>query len=205
MSELSSLHEDLILAGIALLNEGGMAALTLRRAAARAGVSHAAPAHHFDGLPGLLTAISARAFQIFSDTMDASSTAAGPDPFNRLVGLTEGYLAFACKHHGLFHVMFVSPEVNRTHPDLIPHSTRAYMLLRAACLPFAPHGATEDLPLETAVWSMVHGYAGLNFNQLGTKSPSLVPAPDFPTLLTELLRSRRNSVVNPLALIRDLG
>ena len=76
-----ALRDVLIEAGIALLNEGGMAALTLRRAAARAGVSHAAPAYHFDGLPGLLTAIAARAFADFSNRMQAARDLAGSDPF----------------------------------------------------------------------------------------------------------------------------
>ncbi|MEO8244768.1 MAG: TetR/AcrR family transcriptional regulator [bacterium] len=191
MTETPSLRDALIDAGIALLDQGGMPALTLRRAAARAGVSHAAPAHHFDGLPGLLTAIAARAFQIFADTMEAASTAAGPDPFARLVGLCDGYLAFASQHHGLFHVMFVSPEVDRDDPALTPHSARAYLLLRATCLPFAAPDATEDAVLETAVWSMVHGYASLTFNTNQGKRRSYVLAPDFAALLKELFAARR--------------
>ena len=54
-----NLREALITAGVGLLNEGGLSALTLRKCAARAGVSHAAPAYHFKGLNGLLTAIAA--------------------------------------------------------------------------------------------------------------------------------------------------
>ena len=48
-----NLRPALIKAGIALLEEGGIDALSLRKCAARAGVTHAAPAHHFDGLAGL--------------------------------------------------------------------------------------------------------------------------------------------------------
>ncbi len=205
MIETPPLREALIDAGIALLDEGGMAALTLRRAAARAGVSHAAPAHHFDGLPGLLTAIATRAFQIFSDTMDDACNAAGSDPMAKLQGLCDGYLTFARSHHGLFHVMFVSPQVNRDDPALTPHSARAYLLLRAACLPFAAPGATRDVELETAVWSMVHGYASLNFNHETAKRRSYVTAPDFAILLQELLSGRQNSAAIPLAPRRELG
>ena len=67
-----NLRSALIDSGLALLANEGLAGLTLRRAAAAAGVSHAAPAHHFDGLPGLLTAIAARAFQLFADQMEAA-------------------------------------------------------------------------------------------------------------------------------------
>lgn len=199
-----SLHEALILAGIALLDEGGMTALTLRRAAARAGVSHAAPAHHFNGLPGLLTAIAARAFADFADTMQAHAAKAGSDPFRRLTATCQGYLDFATAHHGLFHVMFVSPEVDRGHPDLLPHSRRSYHLLRAACLPFAPHGATEDVTLETAVWSMVHGYATLGFAPADARRRPFATIPDFAALLQTLLAGRLDRHGKPLAPRPDL-
>lgn len=182
-----ALRDVLIEAGIALLNEGGMAALTLRRAAARAGVSHAAPAYHFDGLPGLLTAIAARAFADFSNRMQAARDLAGSDPFLRLAGICQGYLDFARINHGLFHVMFTSPGVNRADPVLTPHSQRSYLLLREACLPFAPAGAHEDLLLETAVWSLVHGYATLRFSTLPRERQVFGQPPEFSALLRALV------------------
>ena len=188
MTEPASLRDTLILAGMALLEEGGMPALTLRRTAARAGVSHAAPAHHFDGLPGLLTAMAARAFQLFADATFAGRESGGSDPFQRLLGTTQGYLAFAAAHQGLFHLMFVSPEVDRADPSVAPHASRAYQILREACLPFAAPGATEDPHLETAVWAMVHGYATLGF----ATGRGRRPATPFANLLKELLHARRN-------------
>ncbi len=199
MNDTPSLRDGLIEAGMALLEEGGMQALTLRRAAARAGVSHAAPAHHFAGLPGLLTAIAARAFRLFAQTLDQGREAGGTDPFQRLLGLTQGYLAFARRHAGLFHLMFISPEVDRADPDLMPHAQRSYLILREACLPFAPPGATEDRVLETAVWSLVHGYATLGFGQGDRRGP--VEPVSFAAVLQELLAARRN----PLAPRRDIG
>ncbi|WP_141215717.1 TetR/AcrR family transcriptional regulator, partial [Hahella sp. CCB-MM4] len=73
-----STRDALIEAGLSLLIEGGPEGLTLRRAAARAGVSHAAPAHHFNGLPGLQTAIATRAFALFTVTMISHRDAAEP-------------------------------------------------------------------------------------------------------------------------------
>lgn len=187
-----NLRDTLIDAGLALLEQGGMAALTLRRTAALAGVSHAAPAHHFDGLPGLLTAMAARSFQIFADALLAGREAAGPDPFARLLGTCTGYLTFASAHKGLFHVMFVSPEVNRADAALTPHANRAYMILREACLPFATSDGNEDVVLETAVWSMVHGYAALGFDPAAQPRRSFAIPPAFEPMLRELLASRQN-------------
>lgn len=183
------LRQILIDAGLALLEEGGMPALTLRRTAARAGVSHAAPAHHFDGLPGLLTAMAARAFELFCDSLQPDETL---PPYASLLAVCEGYLAFARAHKGLFHLMFVSPEVDRADPALTPHASRAYLTLRTACLPFAAPGATGDAVLETAVWSLVHGYATLGFDPASGPRQNFIPPPPFDTLLDELLNARQN-------------
>lgn len=182
-----NLREALIDAGIALLQKGGTAALTLRRAAARAGVSHAAPAHHFDGLSGLLTAIATRAFSEFSASMIAARVAAGSTPRGQLSGICAGYLAFATEHSALFHLMFVSPEVNRADPAFKATSSAAYEVLRDACQPFAADGQ-QKATLEIAVWSLVHGYALLGFAPTRQQERPFSQIPDFDTLLTRLLR-----------------
>jgi AcrR family transcriptional regulator len=182
-----NLASALVEAGLALLNEGGRAALTLRQTAARAGVSHAAPAHHFDGLPGLLTAIAAQAFARFTAAMTAARDAAGPDPFARLDGICQGYLIFARTHAGLFDLMFNAPDVNRADALLQTHAQAAYDVLRAACQPFV----TPDHPdreIETAVWSMVHGYALLRFTTPHRDSRPFGPSPDFSCLLRNLVQ-----------------
>ena len=194
-----NLREALIVAGTQLLNEGGIAGLTLRRAAARAGVSHAAPAHHFAGLPGLLTAIATRAFQQFCTTLKTTRDASPPDPMSRLIGTTAGYLAFAQDHVGLFHLMFLSTEVDRSDPDLAKAAAYAYQLLRDACLPFSATGAPDET-LEIAVWSMVHGYALLEFTRPPQHRRPIAHTPEFAALLSRLLDGH----AKPLAPTPDL-
>ena len=191
-----NLRETLILAGIDLLHEGGLAGLTLRRAAARAGVSHAAPAHHFNGLPGLMTAIAARAFQSFADRMEQERVKAAPEPFSRLLAICHGYLAFAADHAALFQVMFNYPSLDRSDLTLLAQSERAYRILRDACQPFADDSAA-DAALETAVWSLVHGYALLGFGDPIKRSRSFVVAPGFETLLPRLIVQHANPLAPP--------
>jgi AcrR family transcriptional regulator len=195
MTPVQPLRDTLIEAGIALLDEGGMPALTLRRAAARAGVSHAAPAHHFAGLPGLLTAMAGRAFDLFVQAMQAKIAAAPEAPRDRLLATCQGYLDFATNHAGLFHVMFVSPEVDRGAAEVMPQAALAYQLLRQACLPFAPDGA-PDAGLELAVWSMVHGYAVLRLGHAPSAGGPVAGPVPFATCLDLLLAGR---VAGPLA------
>lgn len=151
----------LIDAACDLLREGGRAGLTLRRAAARAGVSHAAPAHHFGNLEGLLAACAARGFALFAEALEGAVAAAGPDPRARLVALVDGYLAFAAGHEGLFAVMFRKADFPAaTDPEGAAAADRALAALRGACAPFADTPQVARA-IELQVWSLAHGYAFL--------------------------------------------
>ena len=182
-----SLRERLIAAGLALLAEGGAEGLTLRRAAARAGVSHAAPAHHFDGLAGLQTAIAERAFARFTEAMLRRRDAAPEQPFARLLAICEGYLEFAEDQGGLFHVMFNCAEVRRDDAGVWRESTRAYQVLRDGCLPFSSF--EPDPVLEAAVWSTVHGFAMLGLGAKRGQAGGADPPPFLAVLARVLMRS----------------
>lgn len=201
MSETANLHDMLIEAGMALLQEGGIQGLTLRRAAARAGVSHAAPAHHFAGLNGLLTAIAGRAHTQFGQAMVARRNAAPADALARLQAICQGYLDFAATHAGLFHLMFASTKVDRTAAEVTGPSAQAYQILREACLPFAA-GPGPDPDFEIAVWSLVHGYAALGFVGPDCRAGAAGVAPPFARCLQVLVGQRR---ALPLAPDRQMG
>lgn len=185
-----NLPEALIEAGMALLREGGPDALTLRRTAARAGVSHAAPAHHFDGLGGLMTAMAARAYATFAESMIWHRDRAEPAPFPQLLGVCNGYLTFAQTDAGLFHLLFVSQDVNREDPSVMQASGLAYLVLREACLPFSPT-LSPDPVTEIAVWTMVHGYALLGLNLPDSPKRSIVEIPPIEELLARIVQKAR--------------
>lgn len=155
-----NLREALISAGIELLAYGGLSALTLRACAAKVGVSHAAPAHHFKGLPGLLSAIGEVGFRTFADTMEEEREKAGADNQARLAGICQGYLRFARENNALFLLMFSTDKEFLREPGLKSQADRAYRVLAEACAPFA-RDPSEARHIESTVWSLVHGYAML--------------------------------------------
>ena len=63
------LHNALLAAAVALVEEDGLEALSLRKVAARVGVSHAAPEHHFPTLRHLLNAMAITGFDLFTRSM----------------------------------------------------------------------------------------------------------------------------------------
>lgn len=167
-----NLRAALIEAGIALLTEGGLDNLSLRKCAARAGVSHAAPAHHFDGVDGLRMAIAAEGFARFRQSMlDFADT--GPQtPRDRLRNICRGYLAFARNNPALYDLIFSFRANSKLIDQMRLNSAPAYQVLRDTCAPFVPAGK-DPVEIETQVWSLVHGYALLKLSGRfgGTPAP----------------------------------
>ena len=154
------LRQALIDSGLALLSEGGPEALTLRRCAARAGVSHAAPAHHFDGLSGLKGEIAMQGYIKLRQTMRDHAAKAEQTPQGRLRAICRGYLVFASQNRALFQLMF-GFEVAGMHEMGMPREIAvAYDELRETCAALVPAGV-DPVIVETQVWSLIHGYTSL--------------------------------------------
>src|SRR6188768_1256582 len=67
-----ALRDALLQAAERVLEHDGLAGLTLRAVAREAGVSHAAPTHHFGDLTGLVSELAAIGFRMFNAAMDAA-------------------------------------------------------------------------------------------------------------------------------------
>ena len=155
-----NLRTALIEAGIELLAEGGLDALSLRKCATRAGVSHAAPAHHFAGVEGLRAAIASEGFDRFRRRMLDCADAGDQTPRGRLFGIARGYLAFAREEPALYDLIFSFRAQSPMSAELACAADPAYAVLRETCAPFVPPGS-DPVVIETQVWSLVHGYAML--------------------------------------------
>jgi AcrR family transcriptional regulator len=159
-----ALREALLVAAEAILDEGGVEAFTLRECARRAGVSHAAPAHHFGDARGLLSACAAGGFARLAAQMTAYVDAAGTDPRARLQAVGRAYIDFALAHRALFQLMFRRDRLADTHPELEQTGPQAFDLLRQALADvMAVHGVPmAEMPHRSLfAWALVHGYATL--------------------------------------------
>lgn len=135
----------------------GTAGLSLRGLARRAGVSHAAPAHHFGDKRGLFTALAAEGFRMLHRR--TRPTLRRPDA---LVAAGQRYVAFALEHPAHFEVMFESSLVDPTDEELVRERDVAFDVLYRALL--AGTGVSRDEQLiaqATAAWAVVHGVATL--------------------------------------------
>ena len=172
-----NLKEALVLAGLQILEEDGLEGLTLRKCAARAGVSHAAPAHHFDGLGALKSAIATRAYAMFEEAMLNGIKEAGDDPVERVRGLCRGYIQFATEHNALLNLIFVSPGTYPPDPEREVAAVSARKVLTDISKDVTGEPGRVNVT-EIAIWSMVHGYSKLI--EIGRVAPGSGDIRDVP-------------------------
>jgi len=155
------LRRALLAAAVDAIGESGPAALSLRDLARRAGVSHAAPAHHFGDKAGLLTALAAQGYDLLAEQLTRAHKQSGD-----LLEIGVAYVRFAVTHRAHFEVMFRPELYHRDDPEVVAARQRTAAALQAglATLPEPP--PAEDAQLAgLAAWSIAHGFATLWLNR----------------------------------------
>jgi AcrR family transcriptional regulator len=158
MSRSTYHHGDLravILAEAArLVAERGADRISLRELAREAGVSHAAPAHHFTDRRGLFTALAAQGFRLLADAL----TAARP----RFIDAAKAYVRFVIDHPGHYDVMFDKSLLDGTDPELVAaEQVAATELALGVSSLDDPKAAADPEAAKLAAWSLVHGFSQL--------------------------------------------
>jgi AcrR family transcriptional regulator len=159
------LKNALIAAGIDILSKEGPHALSLRKVAQRAGVSHAAPYAHYADKQALIAAISTEGYRRLYETLQAISARYHGDPLRQLVEAAWGYLQFALHDPGHFKITFSSAvEKEQDYPALVEISQKSFgavVQMVAAC---QAAGILRPGPadlLAVSVWGLVHGVTSL--------------------------------------------
>ncbi|MFE9442422.1 TetR/AcrR family transcriptional regulator [Streptomyces sp. NPDC006602] len=176
------LRRAILTAALDVIAADGPSALSLRDLARRAGVSHAAPAHHFKDRTGLLTAIAAEGFGLLADTLNEASD---------LKDAGVRYVRFALEHPAYFQVMFTPELLRGDDLELTTGRAVAADALREAVSAVRAEDFGVDARLAgVAAWSLAHGFATLLLGHnldgaVGDQDPEEV----FRTLATTLFRA----------------
>lgn len=147
------LRRALLDAALAQVAEHGPAALSLREVARQAGVSHAAPAHHFGNKAGLLTAIATEGYQLL-----ASALAEAGDFQEQGVA----YVVFATERPAHFAVMRAPDLLHVDDPHLAAARDDAGRQLNGSVAArMHPVDSASERAAPIAAWALVHGLASL--------------------------------------------
>jgi AcrR family transcriptional regulator len=168
-----ALHSALIEASIALARKGGPDRVILREAARAAGVSHSAAYRHFTDREALLAEVSRHARKELAAEMRRRVNRTN-DPRKRLRAVGSAYIHFALTQPGLFRTAFTShpatsrdddrdrrgvPEAGSNGTAAEPYEILGQVLDEAQAAGLLD--ARRRPGAEIAVWSAVHGLAGL--------------------------------------------
>lgn len=154
------LRRALVDAARRLLEAEGPSALSLRAVAREAGVSPAAPYHHFKDKAELLDAVAHEGWEILGAQMtEAKTTTAG---IHQLTALGIAYVCFARDNPALYRVMYDAARDKEALPDEMEgKSESAYCMVRDTMIEHGADPAAEaHLELATiAAWCGAHGLA----------------------------------------------
>lgn len=161
-----ALREALLAAAEEIIAERGVEGFSLRETARRAGVSPAAPAHHFGDMRGLLTGLATSAFRDLGDALAAADAAGKGDREARIRAQGTAYVEFALTNPARFELMWRRGLLDTGDAEYAAAARRAFSYLEAA---------VEDRPVEEgkvnpprlvdpgtiASWAMVQGFSRL--------------------------------------------
>jgi AcrR family transcriptional regulator len=162
MSRDSYHHGDLkavILAQAAdLVATRGADGISLRELARAAGVSHAAPAHHFTDRRGLFTALAAEGWRKLAVAL--------ADARPEFIDAALAYVRFAIDHPGHYAVMFDNSLVDSENPEFVAAVAAAGSELAQGVGTLDDARASKDPQAAAlAAWSLVHGFSLLWLNK----------------------------------------
>ncbi len=187
------LHEALLKAAEQVLERDGLAGLTLRAVAREAGVSHAAPTHHFGDLTGLVRELAAIGFRQFNDARIAAG-ATGATPLEKGLARAKAYIAYAQAHPGMYGLMFRTERLDMSRPSLHEAANASFAGL-AGSIGATRHEQIQEraLSLEQAAaivraWSLVHGFTMLLLDDRLTDVLSRTPGSTVDALLEAMLK-----------------
>ena len=133
----ADLRSTVLDARIELIEEEGLAALSMREVARRAGVSHQAPYHHFGDREGILAALAADGFtQLHNDMQKAIASTKSRS--KRIEAVGNAYIEFALKYPGYFKIMFRSELVDLDRfDDVRKIADETFALVTSVVEPFS--------------------------------------------------------------------
>lgn len=158
------LRNTLLAIAAELLAEDGVHALSLRKMAKRAGVSHNAPYMHFADKEAVLAAIAEEGFRLLTIDVESAISQAENSTRQKLIAASQAYVNFALNHPNHLQVMFRPVDVAKA-PNLLEVSkaslNRLFELVKSG-QEQGELGAADTYEMTKAIWAMVHGVSAIS-------------------------------------------
>jgi AcrR family transcriptional regulator len=159
------LKNALIKAGADILSKEGVSALSLRKVAQQAGVSHAAPYAHFADKQALIAAISTEGYKQLYEQIAQAADRYRSDPLRRLVEASWAYVQFALDEPAQFNVTLSGMiEKEQDYPAFVETARQTFGLVVEVVTQCQQAGLLRPGAPDLAavgVWALIHGFVTL--------------------------------------------
>jgi AcrR family transcriptional regulator len=159
------LRRALLDATLRLVAENGPEGFTLRAAAKLAGVSDAAPYHHFEDKEALLAAVAEEGFRDLHAELERAAAEHPSSPRDSARAMGTAYVLFAATHPSHFRVMVSRTLAHHARfSSLAESATLAFKLVRDTLMSSLSSEEAARAPPEQLIygaWALVHGLAFL--------------------------------------------
>ncbi|HVN28100.1 MAG TPA: TetR/AcrR family transcriptional regulator [Candidatus Binataceae bacterium] len=150
---------------VRLIEEQGLAGLSFREMARRAGLSHQAPYHYFKNREGILAALALEGFSRLDERLVAAQKKPHDNPQTALRDLMRAYMHFALDNPVHYRIMFRPELVElRRFPEAQAMARLTFQRLLdrvAACGSNASVTDQRIVELANGLWSGAHGVVTL--------------------------------------------
>lgn len=157
------LRAALLEAALAIINEVGPSALSIREVARRAGVSHAAPYRHFRSRDALIEGVVEQGFALLQQAMLRRIADAPADPLEQFAASGTAYVEFALEYPSHYRVIFggnlLSREASQHRASDAVLAAMIESLHQCQALGIVREGDPAHQAL--AIWSLIHGFVSL--------------------------------------------
>ncbi|MBU3921715.1 MAG: TetR/AcrR family transcriptional regulator [Alphaproteobacteria bacterium] len=180
-----NLRHALIEAALDLLDTDGSAGVTIRAVAAKAGVSHAAPANHFKDRKALLTGVAKSEFKHIWRQIESGLVSRTT---NRARMFLDTIANYAVAHPNRYDLLWRTDLVDHSDADLAPLLDNLYASLCAELAREPSHAGRDIDTVAVALWSMMHGYVSLRLSGMFQPAEDrLTSEPRYEALMSLLL------------------
>lgn len=184
-----NLKQALHNAALALLDADGIAAVTIRAVARKVGVSHAAPANHYNDRRALLTAIVVKQFQNILADVEKRLGVAGLTNAERVEAIPEILLDYGLRYPSRYQLLWRTELIDYEDPSIVEVTDLLYGGLCDEIEQAMPEAKFDRDTVAIALWSMVHGYVDMRQNGMFLEKSDGVNGQPRPRAMFDLFRA----------------
>ena len=166
-----NVRENLVRAAEDVLQEEGLAALSLRRIAREVGVAPSAVYNHFENREALLASVAADGYRAITN-LELTAYNSSDAPHIVVRRLVLDYLQFAARNPELYRLMFSAEMVAyRSNPELDEAGDSSFGLSVNWWYGEGTYDSSKsatEYPLALSIWSFLHGICSLIIDGLVT-------------------------------------